>query len=81
MKNIVAMLPEMSDLKRKLQQQLRDCTLKSELIQWLDKNLRPGSIDVNIMTKVDKENYLKGEKLPVEFNDAHARCADSPTAN
>ena len=32
----------------------------------------PGSIDVNIMTKLDKENYRKTEKLPVEFNDAHA---------
>jgi hypothetical protein len=24
------------------------------------------------MTKVDKDNYRKGEKLPVEYNDAHA---------
>jgi len=31
-----------------------------------------GSIDVNIMTKVDKDNYKKGEKLPIEYNDAHA---------
>jgi hypothetical protein len=31
-----------------------------------------GSIDVNIMTKIDKDNYLNNEKLPIEFNDAHA---------
>ena len=31
-----------------------------------------GSIDVNIMTKVDKENYIKDEKLPLKYNDAHA---------
>ena len=31
-----------------------------------------GSIDVNIMTKVDKDNYINNEKLPVEYNDAHA---------
>ena len=31
-----------------------------------------GSIDVNIMTKVDKENRFNNEKLPVEYNDAHA---------
>jgi hypothetical protein len=31
-----------------------------------------GSIDVNIMTKVDKENYRDNEKLPAEFNDGHA---------
>lgn len=29
------------------------------------------SIDVNIMTKIDKENYLKGKLLPTQFNDAH----------
>ena len=32
----------------------------------------PVSGDVNIMTKIDKDNYLKQEKLPVEYNDAHA---------
>ena len=31
-----------------------------------------GSIDVNIMTKVDKENYKDKVLLPPEFNDAHA---------
>ena len=31
-----------------------------------------GSIDVNIMTKVDKDNYRNKEKLPSEYNDAHA---------
>ena len=31
-----------------------------------------GSIDVNIMTKVDKTNYFKKEELPSEYNDAHA---------
>jgi len=31
-----------------------------------------GSIDVNIMTKIDKGNYLNNELLPIEYNDAHA---------
>lgn len=39
---------------------------------WCKENLPLGSIDVNIMTKVDKTNFKKGEKLPVEYNDAHA---------
>jgi hypothetical protein len=39
---------------------------------WAVDKLSLGSIDVNIMTKVDKDNYLKNEQLPVEFNDAHA---------
>jgi hypothetical protein len=40
--------------------------------EWLKSNFSPGSIDVNIMTKLDKDNYLEDEKLPVEYNDAHA---------
>ena len=43
-----------------------------EIGNWIKDNLTMGSIDVNIMTKVDKENYTKEEKLPVEYNDAHA---------
>lgn len=39
---------------------------------WIDTYVTKGSIDVNIMTKVDKDNYKKNKKLPVEFNDAHA---------
>ena len=45
---------------------------KNELIQWLKGNLSIGNIDVNIMTKVDKENYKHKEKLPVLYNDAHS---------
>jgi hypothetical protein len=44
----------------------------AEIQNWLKENLSVGSIDVNIMTKLDKANYKKGEKLPIEFNDAHA---------
>ncbi|MEI7663857.1 MAG: hypothetical protein WCK34_16740, partial [Bacteroidota bacterium] len=36
------------------------------------ENLTMGSIDVNIMTKVDKENFRNHEKLPIEYNDGHA---------
>jgi len=32
----------------------------------------PGAIDVNIMTKLDRDLYRKGEKLPPEFADAMA---------
>ena len=35
-------------------------------------NLTMGSIDVNIMTKVDKANFRNKEKLPQEYNDAHS---------
>ena len=43
-----------------------------EIKQWIHKNVSMGSIDVNIMTKLDKENFANGEKLSSEFNDAHA---------
>jgi len=44
----------------------------SEIENWIKENLSMGSIDVNIMTKLDKENYNKDKKLSAEFNDAHA---------
>jgi len=43
-----------------------------EFKTWLAENVNMGSIDVNIMTKIDKDNYKNGEQLPVEYNDAHA---------
>ena len=36
------------------------------------KDLKIGNIDVNIMTKLDNENYKDKVLLPTEFNDAHA---------
>jgi len=66
------MLPDSSTLK----QEFKNFTAKyfnlDEIRNWIKTNLTMGSIDVNIMTKVDKENYLKEEKLPTEYNDAHA---------
>jgi len=65
------MLPENASLK----EDFKKITSKgnfTDIKNWVNKNLKLGSIDVNIMTKVDKENYIKDEKLPVEYNDAHA---------
>jgi hypothetical protein len=66
------MLPDTSQLKKNFQNYIDNKVSKSEIISWLNDNLVKGSIDVNIMTKLDKENYSGDEKLPVEFNDAHA---------
>lgn len=69
----IEMLPERSELKAKFQSLLDSGNaLGDEINDWILTNLNPGSIDVNIMTKLDKDNYDKDEKLPVEFNDAHA---------
>ena len=65
------MLPDTSSLKKEFYDKWQNSNLE-DLKKWLKTHLVPGSIDVNIMTKVDKENYKNGEKLPQEYNDAHA---------
>src|SRR5690606_18959365 len=68
----INMLPETSDIKSDFKRMTSEGFHFHEIKEWAHRNLRAGSIDVNIMTKVDKDNYLKDEKLPVEYNDAHA---------
>ncbi len=73
LRNYVAMLPNQSDLKRALQHLLEEKgNLMEDVRNVLEKHLSPGSIDVNIMTKIDKDNFIKNEQLPVIYNDAHA---------
>ncbi len=46
---------------------------KRDILQaQLRGQVRAGRIDVNIMTKADRENSFKGEKLPREYSDAMA---------
>ncbi len=66
------MLPDSSELKQKFYELVKNNKNVNEIKDWLHNNLPVGSIDVNIMTKLDKANYLKDEKLPSEYNDAHA---------
>ncbi len=68
----VNMLPDGSRLKEEFKKLTSKGIDLSEVKNWVSKNLTMGAIDVNIMTKVDKDNYKNKEKLPVEFNDAHA---------
>lgn len=73
LKDFMAMLPNTSDLKNNLQHLISQKDSWGESIKnFIETNLTPGSIDVNIMTKVDKDNYKKNEQLPVMYNDAHA---------
>jgi len=66
------MLPDTSSLKQKFQVWVSENRSKISLGAWLKDNLKMGSIDVNIMTKVDGANHKGKDLLPVEFNDAHA---------
>jgi hypothetical protein len=71
-KTYLEMLPSGSILKKEFKKLTESNVTLSEIKSWLDTHLVKGAIDVNIMTKVDKDNYIKGEQLPVEYNDAHA---------
>ncbi|NOZ07870.1 MAG: hypothetical protein GXO91_03200 [FCB group bacterium] len=66
------LLPEGSSLKSEFKKITSRVLHIDEITTWIKDNLSMGSIDVNIMTKVDKDNYRNSEKLPVEYNDAHA---------
>ena len=71
--NFIGMLPQMSDIKRGLQfYAASDFDKSNEIRSFVAKHLQPGAIDVNIMTKVDKTNYVKNLPLPAAYNDAHA---------
>ncbi len=66
------LLPSISDLKKHFEELISNNKSIQEIQHWLEENLTPGSIDVNIMTKLDGANYNGKEKLPLEQNDAHA---------
>lgn len=73
LENYIAMLPNKSEIKLGLEHFLEDgIAFKENVKKYLEENLYPGEIDVNIMTKLDKDNFANNEQLPVEFNDAHA---------
>ena len=71
-KEFFHMLPDSSEIKREFKNLASKYLYISEIENWIKENLSMGSIDVNIMTKLDKENYNKNEKLSAEYNDAHA---------
>ncbi len=73
LENFIALLPNKSEIKKGLQHFIADgITFKENIQQYLENHMHPGAIDVNIMTKLDKDNYTKTAKLAVAFNDAHA---------
>ena len=71
-KKYFSMLPNSTNIKKEFYKMIDENFNFDEMSKWLKNNLGIGSIDVNIMTKVDKTNYFQKEELPSEFNDAHA---------
>ncbi len=72
LKKYFNMLPDASALKLEFKKISENISDFNEVKKWLKDNLSIGDINVNIMTKLDKNNYVKDEQLPIEFNDAHA---------
>ena len=72
LKTFFSTLPDTSQLKKEFNKLTDKYFNIAEISTWLKENLNMGSIDVNIMTKVDKPNFFKDEPLPSEYNDAHA---------
>jgi hypothetical protein len=69
------LLPERSPVKKLYCEMLQvsDVETKMDMQKELRKHLKCGSIDVNIMSKVDKINYSKsGDNLGEQFTDAIA---------
>ncbi len=66
------MLPEQSDLKRIYHQldTLEDPDDREQLEHWLRQQIEPGSIDVNIMTKLDRNTTDKLGNIIEDGSDA-----------
>lgn len=77
----IDMLPDAKSLKDEFNKLIENNVYVKKIQNWLDEHLHPGSIDVNIMTKLDKANYKKDEKLPSEYNDAHASLRGFANSN
>jgi hypothetical protein len=68
------MLPDDSDLKKTYHKMLalNDPEDKRQLEIWLRENIKPGNIDVNIMTKLDRNNSDKQGQIIEDSSDAVA---------
>ncbi|MCZ2355219.1 MAG: hypothetical protein LC115_00805 [Bacteroidia bacterium] len=69
--SFLSILPNASYWQREWQAKNNELS-KEELTEWAKTQFKAGSIDVNIMTKLDKKNASFGKELPIEYNDAHA---------
>jgi hypothetical protein len=68
----IDMLPDMSEIKLKFNQMINTGDMKQKLSDWLHENLVAGEIDVNIMSKLDRDSFKGDEKLPSIFSDAQS---------
>lgn len=70
----IELLPDTSVLKKSYLdiQKITDPKIKKQQEDWLRTQLKPGSIDVNVMTKLDSPNFNPdGSQMSQEYNNAH----------
>ena len=75
----IDMLPDTSSIKAKFADKGRIAV--DDFSKWVKEKLHVGSIDVNIMTKLDQAHFKRGRQLPVEHNDAHAALRGYANSN
>ena len=75
------LLPDFSSIKLKFNLAEKSRNAAEDLSKWINEKLHVGSIDVNIMTKLDQAHYKDGEELPIEHNDAHAALRGFANSN
>ncbi|MEA1874693.1 MAG: hypothetical protein U9N51_09755 [Bacteroidota bacterium] len=68
----INLLPKQSPVFKEFKQGISQNLTFDNIRNRIKKKMTRGSIDVNIMTKVDKAHYDKDGQMPAEFNDAHA---------
>lgn len=71
-KKYIQLLAEDSMIKKGYDNLVGSMSSESDIVSYVRKHAVQGDVDVNIMTKLDRVNYKKGEALPREYNDAHA---------
>jgi hypothetical protein len=68
----IDMLPDMSEIKLRFNQMINTGEIKHKLSDWLKENLVAGEIDVNIMSKLDRDRFEGSERLPSIMSDAQS---------
>ncbi|HIP36336.1 MAG TPA: hypothetical protein EYG85_05740 [Crocinitomix sp.] len=82
LKKYFNLLPNKLTLKKEFDKLINSVSNIDDIKNWLSANLKLGEINVNIMTKLDKTNYVnKTEALPIHYNDAHASLRGFANSN
>ncbi len=77
------LLPETSSLKEQYYMMIKNSNPegKRSQQQYLKKRVTAGSIDVNIMTTLDNDNYKNNKKLSPEYSDAFSALRGYANSN